>query len=59
MLFKPVLLLAAAEAVSAHFGLTAPSWRADTLANEDKYSQWDYPCASFALSPRLRLILAY
>lgn len=50
MLFKPVLLLAAAEAVSAHFGLTTPSWRADTLAaeNEAKYSQWNYPCASFS-----------
>ena len=41
------LLAAAASAVSAHFGLTYPAWRADTLANEDtsKYSQWTYPCA--------------
>ncbi|RFU73583.1 hypothetical protein TARUN_8674 [Trichoderma arundinaceum] len=41
-----VLALAASQAVSAHFGLVYPEWRADTLAeeNEDKYSQWNYPC---------------
>ncbi|KAG6013199.1 hypothetical protein E4U41_005135 [Claviceps citrina] len=31
----------------AHFGLTFPAWRADTLSKtgEAKYSQWTYPCA--------------
>ncbi|KAJ4164788.1 hypothetical protein LMH87_006449 [Akanthomyces muscarius] len=47
MLTKIALLLAASRAVTAHFGLTQPQWRADTLAaeNEAKYSQWNYPCA--------------
>ncbi len=46
MLTKIALLLAASRAVTAHFGLTQPQWRADTLAaeNEAKYSQWNYPC---------------
>ncbi|KAH6608883.1 hypothetical protein Trco_002229 [Trichoderma cornu-damae] len=47
MALKTLLLaLAASQAVHAHFGLVYPEWRADTLAeeNEDKYSQWDYPC---------------
>lgn len=46
MFTKITLLLAASQAVTAHFGLTQPQWRADTLAaeNEAKYSQWNYPC---------------
>ncbi|KAL7807771.1 hypothetical protein V8C44DRAFT_337046 [Trichoderma aethiopicum] len=47
MALKSLLLgLAAVQAVTAHFALVYPEWRADTLAeeNEDKYSQWDYPC---------------
>ncbi|KAL6801060.1 hypothetical protein GGI42DRAFT_325574 [Trichoderma sp. SZMC 28013] len=47
MAFKTLLLgLAAAQAVTAHFSVVYPQWRADTLSeeNEDKYSQWDYPC---------------
>ncbi|KAM0217799.1 hypothetical protein ACHAPA_001330 [Fusarium lateritium] len=47
MAFKTLLGLATVQAVSAHFGLVFPSWRADTLSeeNEEKYSQWTYPCA--------------
>ncbi|EHK19093.1 uncharacterized protein TRIVIDRAFT_50670 [Trichoderma virens Gv29-8] len=47
MAFKSLLLgLAAVQSVTAHFGVVYPEWRADTLAaeNEDKYSQWNYPC---------------
>ncbi|KAM3457282.1 hypothetical protein MY5147_007040 [Beauveria neobassiana] len=48
MLSQTALFLAAAaiQPVTAHFGLTQPQWRADTLAaeNEAKYSQWTYPC---------------
>ncbi|TFB02789.1 Uncharacterized protein CCMA1212_004993 [Trichoderma ghanense] len=49
MALKSLLLgLAAIQAVTAHFAIEYPEWRADTLAeeNEDKYSQWDYPCTS-------------
>lgn len=49
MALKSILLaLAASQAVNAHFKLAYPEWRADTLAaeNEDKYSQWNYPCTS-------------
>ncbi|KAK7415521.1 hypothetical protein QQZ08_012319 [Neonectria magnoliae] len=44
---KTLLALAAAKAVSAHFGLVFPEWRVDTLSeeNEANYSQWTYPCA--------------
>ncbi|TQS34249.1 hypothetical protein Golomagni_05375, partial [Golovinomyces magnicellulatus] len=44
---KSFVLLAAVQAVNAHFGLTYPEWRADTLSEEGelKYSQWEYPCA--------------
>lgn len=44
--WKSITLLAAAQSVTAHFGLTYPAWRADTLssAGEEKYSQWTYPC---------------
>ncbi|KAK7407847.1 hypothetical protein QQX98_009962 [Neonectria punicea] len=44
---KSLLALAAAKAVSAHFGLVFPEWRVDTLSeeNEATYSQWTYPCA--------------
>ncbi|KAM0253502.1 hypothetical protein ACHAP5_000531 [Fusarium lateritium] len=47
MAFKTLLGLATVQAVSAHFGLVFPTWRADTLSeeNEEKYSQWTYPCA--------------
>ncbi|KAJ4263648.1 hypothetical protein NW762_006472 [Fusarium torreyae] len=47
MAFKTLLSLATVQAVSAHFGLVFPAWRADTLSeeNEDRYSQWTYPCA--------------
>ncbi|PTB66034.1 hypothetical protein BBK36DRAFT_1121230 [Trichoderma citrinoviride] len=47
MALKSLLLgLAAVQAVTAHFSVVYPEWRADTLSeeNEDKYSQWDYPC---------------
>jgi hypothetical protein len=46
MLSQLVLGLAAVHGAAAHFGLTYPAWRADTLAeeNEAKYSQWTYPC---------------
>ncbi|KAM5355306.1 hypothetical protein ACJ41O_001952 [Fusarium nematophilum] len=48
MAYKSVLALAAAQAVSAHFGLVFPEWRGDTLSeeNEDRYNQWTYPCAN-------------
>ncbi|RGP74892.1 expression library immunization antigen 1 [Fusarium longipes] len=44
---KTLLGLATVQAVSAHFGLVFPTWRADTLSeeNEDRYNQWTYPCA--------------
>lgn len=43
---KLVLALACARVAVAHFGLTYPPWRFDTLseAGEAKYSQWTYPC---------------
>lgn len=43
--------LAAAQLASAHFGLVYPPWRVDTLAeaNEEIYSQWEYPCTLFSL----------
>ncbi|KAF4505519.1 hypothetical protein G6O67_007459 [Ophiocordyceps sinensis] len=39
--------LAAAHGASAHYALTYPEWRADTLAEDADagYSQWTYPCA--------------
>ncbi|KAM4058664.1 expression library immunization antigen 1 [Hirsutella rhossiliensis] len=39
--------LAAAHGAFAHFALTYPEWRADTLAEDadSEYSQWTYPCA--------------
>ncbi|KAK1977799.1 hypothetical protein LZ30DRAFT_691890 [Colletotrichum cereale] len=42
-----LVALGAANLASAHFGLTYPTWRIDTLseANEKIYSQWTYPCA--------------
>lgn len=45
-----VLALASARVAVAHFGLTYPLWRFDTLseAGEAKYSQWTYPCAGVA-----------
>ena len=48
MLSAAVFLLAAVAPplVSGHFGITYPTWRADTLSDEDNspYSQWTYPC---------------
>lgn len=44
------LVLLGASLASAHFGLTYPEWRADTLENEDLYSQWEYPCKCCPLS---------
>lgn len=43
---KTLIGLATVQAASAHFGLVFPTWRADTLTeeNEDRYSQWTYPC---------------
>lgn len=57
MAYKVALALAAAQAVSAHFGLIYPEWRADTLTDDENstYNQWDYPCTfhSSLNSPRL------
>ena len=45
MALKSLALLAVAQLASAHFGLEYPTWRTDTLSNEDgPYSQWIYPC---------------
>lgn len=43
---KSLLALAMANCAAAHFGLEFPEMRADTLSeeNEEKYSQWTYPC---------------
>lgn len=52
MSLKNVLLFAASA--SAHFGLTYPAWRADTLTSDEDsgYSQWTYPCmCPSSLSP--------
>ncbi|ETS84545.1 hypothetical protein PFICI_02570 [Pestalotiopsis fici W106-1] len=47
MQFSVYLLLAAAQLITAHFGIEYPEWRADTLTVEDgPYSQYDYPCAN-------------
>lgn len=59
MLSAAVFLLAAAATplVSGHFGITYPTWRADTLSDEDNspYSQWTYPCESaHVVVPRRR-----
>ncbi|KAI1361204.1 hypothetical protein F5Y08DRAFT_342941 [Xylaria arbuscula] len=40
-----LVLFAAAWLVSAHFQLTYPAWRADTLADNTTFDQWSYPCA--------------
>ncbi|GJD03098.1 GPI anchored protein [Colletotrichum higginsianum] len=42
-----LVALGAANLASAHFGLTYPEWRADTLkpTNVTGFSQWTYPCA--------------
>lgn len=48
MVTAPLLALAALTPLAAaHFGLTHPSWRADTLSDAApaRYSQWTYPCA--------------
>ncbi|KAI1202874.1 hypothetical protein F5X97DRAFT_286007 [Nemania serpens] len=38
-------LFAAVELASAHFGVVYPAWRADSLAENTTFSQWNYPCA--------------
>ncbi|KAI0409946.1 hypothetical protein F4802DRAFT_592828 [Xylaria palmicola] len=38
-------LLGLAGLVSAHFGIEYPAWRADSLAENTTFDQWDYPCA--------------
>ncbi|KYK57479.1 hypothetical protein DCS_04489 [Drechmeria coniospora] len=45
MVSKLVFAVAAAQCVSAHFGISYPAWRADTLTKDTNYSQWTYPCA--------------
>lgn len=44
--YTTILVLAIAQVAFAHFGLVYPEWRVDTLSeeNEEKYSQWNYPC---------------
>jgi len=44
MAIKTLAILAAAQLAAAHFAIEYPEWRADTLAEETNYSQWDYPC---------------
>lgn len=43
-------VLAAAQLAAAHFGINYPAWRADTLSDEETYSQWEYPCMSSSFS---------
>ncbi|KAJ8126513.1 hypothetical protein O1611_g7124 [Lasiodiplodia mahajangana] len=38
-------LFTAVAQVSAHFSVEYPVWRADSLAENTTYSQWNYPCA--------------
>ncbi|KAM7215135.1 hypothetical protein V8F06_009453 [Rhypophila decipiens] len=38
-------VLATAQLAAAHFGLEYPEWRFDTLSGDERYSQWEYPCA--------------
>lgn len=45
--YKSLITLVAVQAVSAHFGLSYPEWRGDTLNEENEdlgYNQWLYPC---------------
>lgn len=44
-----VSLFAAVELVSAHFEVVHPPWRADSLAENTTYSQWNYPCTFLIL----------
>ncbi|KAI0881634.1 uncharacterized protein GGS22DRAFT_192270 [Annulohypoxylon maeteangense] len=45
MMFIPtVLVIAGAPLVAAHFKITYPTWRADSLSETKNYSQWSYPC---------------
>ncbi|KAI2604233.1 uncharacterized protein GGS25DRAFT_525512 [Hypoxylon fragiforme] len=37
---------AAAQLVSGHFSIVYPEWRADSISEENGYSQWIYPCAN-------------
>lgn len=48
MMTKTLLALAVAQVATAHFGLTYPEWRLDTLdlPEDSEYSQWIYPCTS-------------
>lgn len=45
MKFTLATFLASAPLVAAHFGVDFPWWRADTLAENTPYDQWQYPCA--------------
>lgn len=56
---KSLFALVMANCAAAHFGLDFPEWRADTLAeeNEEKYSQWTYPCMLKASPHRQFFIL--
>lgn len=57
---KTFSVLALANLATAHFGLNFPEWRADTLSeeNEEKYSQWTYPCR-FNEVPMLCLLVNF
>ncbi|KAF2967960.1 hypothetical protein GQX73_g5645 [Xylaria multiplex] len=41
----PLALFSGVGLVSAHFQVDYPAWRADSLAENTTYDQWDYPCA--------------
>ncbi|TGJ82040.1 hypothetical protein E0Z10_g6712 [Xylaria hypoxylon] len=42
---RAVSLLAVVGLVSAHYAVEYPTWRADSLAENTTYSEWNYPCA--------------
>lgn len=44
-----LVLFATVGLVSAHFQLEYPAWRADSLAENTTYSEWDYPCTFLIL----------
>ncbi|KAI0466663.1 hypothetical protein F4859DRAFT_496960 [Xylaria cf. heliscus] len=43
-------LFAVTGLVSAHYSVQYPVWRADSLAENTTFSQWDYPCAGVPYS---------
>ncbi|KAM7207237.1 hypothetical protein V8F20_002503 [Naviculisporaceae sp. PSN 640] len=45
MKFTALAVLATAQLATAHYGLLYPEWRFDTLSGDERYSQWEYPCA--------------